>query len=165
MRDHIELCLFPNGLLCHNALAVVWGVWVLIFPFFGEADLEDYVPVGLASAKRIGELLTLSVEVGFSVSDGSALLSYVLEFIPKMNWATFTSLRFFSVDYYLDELLLCPMGALRECLRRTRPLWEDCPRLFVSLKEPSWPLANSTISACIWNHYIASLQFLKVNAH
>ena len=41
----------------------------------------------------------------------------------------------------------CPVRALREYLHRTHPLRDGCPRVFVSLKEPSCPLAKSSISA------------------
>ena len=73
----------------------------------------------LASGKRI-KLQALSVNVGFSVSDGSILLSYVHDFISKADLSAFSSLHSFSIPALSslvgedkNELLLWPVRALK----------------------------------------------------
>ena len=98
--------------------------------------------VSLATAKRVGELQALSRVVSFSSS--GACLTYVPEFVAKTESALNPLPRSFMVQSLDDfaagldgELLLCPVRALQEYLKRTAS-FVDCPRrLFVS---PCYPL-------------------------
>ena len=107
--------------------------------------------VSLAMAKRVGELQALSHVVSFSSS--GACLSYVPEFVAKTESALNPIPRSFMVNSLDDfvagldeELLLCPVCALRECLKRTSS-FVDCPcRLFVSPCSPSRAMSKNGIS-------------------
>ena len=107
--------------------------------------------VSLATAKRVGELQTLSHVVSFSSS--GACLSYVSEFVAKIESALNLFPRSFVVQSLDDfaagldeELLLCPVRALREYLNRT-PSFVDRPRrLFVSPRPPSRAMSKNSIS-------------------
>ena len=105
--------------------------------------------VSLATARRVEELQAVSREVSFSGSD--AFLSYHPEFRTKTESAVnplprsfcVCSLRDFVVDL-ADELLLCPVRALRSYLSRTSSL---TPRpLFVSPRSPSRSLSKNALS-------------------
>ena len=92
--------------------------------------------------------------MGVSRATNSLVLSYVPEFIAKTDSATSSTPRFFSIPALSnligeeeEELRLCPVSTLREYARRLHPLREDGHRLFVSLRDPSRPLANNSISA------------------
>ena len=136
--------------------------------------------LALASAKRVGELHALSAEIGFSNSTGSLLLSYVPEFMAKTDSATQRVPRSFTIPALEElvgndeaELRLCPVRTLREYVRRLRPLRDGCPRLFVSLRDPSRPLAKNSISAFLRKVIIRAhrdcreeeLAALRVKAH
>ena len=93
--------------------------------------------VSLATARRVGELQAVSREVSFSGSD--AYLSYLLEFRAKTESAVNPLPRSFCVrslkDFVgdlPDELLLCPVRALRSYLARTSSLSPRPRTLFVS---------------------------------
>ena len=83
--------------------------------------------VSLATARRVGELQAVSAEVSFS--RGDAFLSYLPEFRDKSESEAHPLTRSFRVPSLTDfmgslpdELLLCPVRALRIFLRRTSSL-------------------------------------------
>ena len=80
--------------------------------------------VSLAMARHVGELQAVSHEVSFSGSDAN--LTYLTEFCTKTESAVNPLPRSFCVRSLnefvgdlLDELLLCPVHALRSYLSRT----------------------------------------------
>ena len=93
--------------------------------------------LALATAKRVGELQALSRSVSFSAS--AAGISYVPEFLAKTESAVRPLPHSFSVpslgDFAADlteDLLLCPVRALREYVSRTASFVNRPRRLFVS---------------------------------
>ena len=136
--------------------------------------------VALASAKRIGELQALSFDIGFSPTDDSALLTYVPEFVSKTDSNTFSAPRTFRIPALTslvgdeeDELALCPVRTLREYVERTKDTRGGCNRLFVSVKDPTRPLAKNSISTYTKEVILkahqevpdAEFPMLKVTAH
>ena len=107
--------------------------------------------VSLAMARRVGEFQAVSREVSFSGSD--AYLSYLPEFRAKTESAFNPLPRSFCVrslnDFVgdlPDELLLCPVRALRAYLTRTSSLASRPRSLFVSPRSPSRSLSKNAIS-------------------
>ena len=93
--------------------------------------------MALATAKRVGELLALSRIV--SLSSSSAGLSYVPEFLAKMETAVRPLPRTFAIQSLGDfaaglqeGLLLCPVRSLSEHVVRTSNFVNRPRRLFVS---------------------------------
>ena len=93
--------------------------------------------MALATAKRVGELQALSVQVARSGRD--LLLSYSPEFVAKMESETNPIPRSFVLKSLSDfaanldeELLLCPVRALKYYLTRTEDLRFRSKSLFVS---------------------------------
>ena len=106
--------------------------------------------LALATAKR-GELQALSSVVTFV--QGDACLSYVPEFVAKSESLTRSIPRCFLVrslsDFAAgldDDLLLCPVRALRVYLDRISSLSPLRHRLFVSTRRPSRPLSKNVVS-------------------
>ena len=107
--------------------------------------------VSLATACRVGELQAVSREVSFSGSD--AYLSYLPEFCAKTESAVnplphsfcVRSLKDFVSDLP-DELLLCPVRALRSYLTRTSSLASRPCTLFASPRSPSPSLSKNALS-------------------
>ena len=116
----------------------------LPFEPLSNASLRDITRktlflVALATAKRVGKLQALSRIVSFSSS--SAGLSYVPEFVAKMETATRSLPRTFEVKSLGDfaaglpeELLLCPVRSLSAYVARTAQFVNRPRRLFVSPK-------------------------------
>ena len=107
--------------------------------------------VALATAKRVGELQALSSVVTFV--GGDACLSYVPQFVAKSESLPRSIPRSFLVKYLSDfaaglddDLLLCPVRALRIYLNRTSTLAPLCHRLFVSPRRPSRALSKNAVS-------------------
>ena len=105
----------------------------------------------LATAKRVGELQALSYIVTFVLGD--ACLSYVPQFVAKSESLTRSIPRSFLVkslsDFAAgldDDLLLCPVRALRIYLDRTTSLAPLRHSLFVSPRCPSRSISKNTIS-------------------
>ena len=106
--------------------------------------------LALATAKRVGELQALSSIVTFV--GGAACLSYVLQFVAKSKLLIRSipcsflvkSLSDFAAG--LDDLLLCPVWALRIYLDRTNPLAPLHHSLFVSPCCPSRALSKNAVS-------------------
>ena len=103
------------------------------------------------SLKRVGELQALSSTVTFV--HGDACLSYVPDFVAKSESLSRTIPRSFLVrslsDFVAglyDDLLLCPVWALRIYLDRLSTLSPLRRRLFVSPSYPSRPLSKNAIS-------------------
>ena len=116
------------------------------FEPLGQATLRNVTLktcflLALASAKRVGELHGISHEVRHSRGWNSLTFSYVPDFVAKTQdpsvfdakYESFTvpSLRDFT-DGDQDEMLLCPVRAVREYLKRTRMFRPELPRLFLS---------------------------------
>ena len=107
--------------------------------------------LALASAKRVGELQALSSVVTFV--GGDACLSYIPRFVAKSESLTRSIPRSFSVKSLSDiaaglddNLLLCPVRALRIYLDRTASLAPLRHRLFVSPRRPSRSLSKNAVS-------------------
>ena len=107
--------------------------------------------VSLATARRVGELQAVSRDVSFSGSD--AFLSYLPEFRAKTESAVNPLPHSFcvrSLDGFVgdlpDELLLCPVRALRAYLSRTSSITPRPRTLFVSPCSTSRSLSKNALS-------------------
>ena len=107
--------------------------------------------VSLATARRVGEIQAVSREVSFSGSD--VFLSYLPEFLAKtessVNPLPHSFCVWSLVDFVGDlpeELLLCPVRALRHYLSRTASISPRPRSLFVSPRSPSRPLSKNARS-------------------
>ena len=107
--------------------------------------------LALATAKRVGELQALSPVVTFV--HGGACLSHVPQFVAKSESLTRSIPRSFLVpslsDFAAgldDDLLLCPVLALRIYLDRITSLAPLRHRLFVSPRLPSRSLSKNAVS-------------------
>ena len=107
--------------------------------------------VAFATAKRVSELQALSSVVTFV--HGDACLSYVPDFVAKLESLSCTIPRSFLVQSLSDfaagldnDLLLCPVRALRIYLDHLSTLSPLRRRLFVSPSRPSRPLSKKAIS-------------------
>ena len=107
--------------------------------------------VSSATACRVGELQAVSHEVFFSGSD--IYLSYLPEFKAKtessvnpLPWSFCVHSLMDFVGDLPDELLLCPVRALRVYNSRVSSV-SPCPRsLFVSPRSPSRSLSKNALS-------------------
>ena len=107
--------------------------------------------LAFATAKRVGELQALSSIVTFV--QGDACLPYVPDFVAKSESLSCTIPRSFLVrslsDFAAgldDDLLLCPVRALRIYFDRLSTLSPLCRHLFVSPSRPSRPLSKNAVS-------------------
>ena len=107
--------------------------------------------VALATARRVGELQALSAVVSESGAD--LFLSYLPEFRAKAESEARPLPRSFCVRSLAEfvgdlpeELLLCPVRALRCYLSRTSSLSSRPRSLFVSPRSPSRPLSKNALS-------------------
>ena len=107
--------------------------------------------LALATAKRVGELQPLSRSVSFVNAD--ACVSYVPEFVAKTESLSNLIPRSFLVKSLSDfaaglqeELLLCPVRALRIYLDRSASFSPLPRRLFLSPRRPSRALSKNAIS-------------------
>ena len=120
-----------------------------------DVTLKTVFLLALASAKRIGELHGISHMVRHSRGWNCATFSFVPDFVAKTQdpsvfdarFESFTvpSLRDFT-DGDQDEMLLCPVRAVREYLRRTRNFRPELPRLFLSTGLHRKMVSKNTIS-------------------
>ena len=107
--------------------------------------------LSLATARRVGELQALSSQM--SSSGGDLFLSYLPEFRAKTESSArplphsfpVRSLRDF-VGPLPDELLLCPVRALRMYLSHTASLPSRPRSLFLSPRSPSRSLSKNALS-------------------
>ena len=104
----------------------------------------------LATAKRVGELQALSSIVTFV--HGDACLSFVPQLVAKSESLTRSIPRSFLVkslsDFAAgldDDLLLCPVRALRIYLDRTAALAPNRHRLFMSPQRPSRSISKNAV--------------------
>ena len=107
--------------------------------------------VSLATVRRVGELQAVSRDVSISGSD--IYLSYLPEFRAKTKSSANPLPRSFCVrslsDFVgdlPDELLLCPVRALRLYLSRVSSVSPRPHTLFVSPRSPSRSLSKNAIS-------------------
>ena len=107
--------------------------------------------VSLATARRVGELQAVARDVSFSGSD--AFLSYLPEFRAKTESAVNPLPRSFcvrSLNSFVgnlpDELLLCPVRALRAYLDRTSSVLPRPRTLFVSPHSTARSLSKNALS-------------------
>ena len=107
--------------------------------------------LALATAKRVGELQVLPRIVSFVGSD--ACLSCVPEFVAKSESLSLSIPRSFLAkslsDFAVgldDDLLLCPVRALRIYLDRTLSLAPSRRRLFVSPSCPTRAMSKNAVS-------------------
>ena len=107
--------------------------------------------VALATARRVGELQAVSLAVSFSGED--LFLSYLPEFRAKTESTSNLLSRSFVVrslrDFVgslPDELLLCPVRAVRVYVSRTSSVSPRPRSLFVSPRTPTRPISKNTLS-------------------
>ena len=107
--------------------------------------------LALATAKRVGELQVLSRIVSFVGSN--ACLPYVPEFVAMSESLSRSIPRSFLVKSLSnfaagldDDLLLCPVRALRIYLNRTLSLAPSRRRLFVSPSCPTRAMSKNAVS-------------------
>ena len=114
-------------------------------------SLKTLFLLALSTAKRVGELQALSSIVTFVGVD--ACLSYIPQFVAKSESITRSIPRSFLVkslsDFAAgldDDLLLCPVRALRFYLDRTNSLSPLRHCLFVSPRRPSRAMSKNAVS-------------------
>ena len=118
--------------------------------------------IALASAKRVGELHTLSYRVSHSAGWKEVSFSFVPGFVAKTQDQSSFDLRFenFMVLALLmsssspNGRLLCPVRAVKRYLNRTT---EHRPRLFVTSGRTRKEISKNTIS--FWLHKVISLAY------
>ena len=130
--------------------------------------------VSLATARRVGELQVVSSSVSCPGDD--VFLSYLLEFRAKSESVsnplprsfTVRSLRDF-VSALPDEMLLCPVRAVRAYLSQTSFLSPRPRTLFVSPRAPTRPHSKNALSFFICSVILQCLPFppssSSVHAH
>ena len=118
--------------------------------------------VALATARRVGELQAVSSSVSFSGED--LYLSYLPEFRAKTESAPNPLPRSFAVrslrDFVgslPDELLLCPVMAVRIYVSRTSTISPRPRSLFVSPRTPTRPLSKNALSYFLRSVILQSL--------
>ena len=118
---------------------------------FRALTLKTLFLLALATTKRVGELQALSSIVTFV--GGDACLSYIPQFVAKSESLTRSIPRSFLVrslaDFAAgldDDLLLCPVRALRFYLHRARSLSPLRHHLFVSPRRPSRAMSKNAVS-------------------
>ena len=103
--------------------------------------LKTLFLLALASSKRVSELHGLSYEVSHTRHWREMGFSFVPEFIAKTQDPSKTEELFSSftipslgdfTDFDKDELILCPVRAMKAYLKRTRPYRPAVKRLFVA---------------------------------
>ena len=131
------------------SVALLLSLWLRLL--CGLLTQKVLFLVSLATARRVGELQAVSREVSFSGSD--AYLSYLTAFRAKTESAVNPLPRSFCVwsltnfvGDLQDELLLCPVRALRAYLTRTSSLASRPRTLFVSLRSPSRSFSKNALS-------------------
>ena len=107
--------------------------------------------VALATARRVGELQAVYSAV--SCSGEALFLSYLPEFRVKTESSSNPLPRSFAVrslrDFVgslPDEMLLCPVRAVRVYVSRTSSITPRPRSLFVSPRAPSRPISKNTLS-------------------
>ena len=107
--------------------------------------------VALATAHRVGELQAVSKVVSFQGQD--IFLSYIPDFVAKTETDSNPIPRSFIVKSLADfvgnmkeELLLCPVRALRIYISRVEKLLPRPRQLFVSPKNPNRAISKNAIS-------------------
>ena len=120
-----------------------------------HVTLKTVFLLALASAKRVGELHGISHEVRHSRGWNSLTFSFVPDFVAKTQDPSVFDARFESftvpslrdlTDGDQDEMLLCPVRAVREYLKRTRMFRPELPRLFLSTGLRRKMVSKNTIS-------------------
>ena len=117
---------------------------------FRALTLKTLFLLALATAKRVGELQALSFIVTFV--GGDACLSYIPQFVAKSESLTRFIPRSFLVKSLADfaaglddDLLLCPVRALRFYPHRTKSLSPFRHRLFMSPRRPSRAMSKTAV--------------------
>ena len=125
--------------------------------------------LSLATARRVGELQAVAADV--SSSRGDAFLSYLPEFRAKSESASRPLPRSFRVPSLSDfvgslpdELLLCPVRALRIFLRCTSSLSPRPRSLFVSPRSPSRSLSKNALSYFLRSVILQSLSLAPTSS-
>ena len=107
--------------------------------------------VSLATAKRVGELHALSRVVSFQGDE--LVLAYLNSFIAKTESVNNPIPRFFHLKSLREiagnmeeEMVLCPVRALKIYLKRTSSLPDRPNSLFISPKRPSRAISKNALS-------------------
>ena len=160
LRDLRSFCLESAGCQLHPP---TWDL-SLVLRFLNTSSFEplSVAPLraltqkvlfllALAMAKRVGELQALLAVVTFV--HGDACFSYVPQFVAKSESLAPSIPRSFLVkslsDFAAgldDDLLLCPVRALRIYLDRISSLSPLRHHLFVSPRRPTRPLSKNAVS-------------------
>ena len=151
-----------------------------------EASLRDLSRktlflVAMALASRIGELQALSPSVGWGRDGHSVKLAWVPEFMAKTETPVTPDnpvprefvLHALSQDTpEKEELLLCPVRALRYYLYRVESLKLKPDRLFVAPSNPKRHISKNAISYFVWSvilesnakeHLPSDVEFLHID--
>jgi len=126
-----------------------------------NVTLKTVFLLALATAKRVGEIHGLSYIISHSLNWQKVYLSLDPAFVAKTqvpgraNTAP-KPIEIPALTQVLDQgeedLLLCPVRALKRYLRITRKVRPECSRLFVSShKKVKKPISKNTISYWIRN--------------
>ena len=120
-----------------------------------DLTLKTVFLLALASAKRVGELHALSFRVSHTAGWKSISFSFLPDFVAKNQDPSkyderFSSFSVPSLDDFVgsdpEELLLCPVRAMKTYLSRTQAFRPQLKSLFIStLKKPK-VVAKNTIS-------------------
>ena len=117
--------------------------------------------VALATAKRVGEIQSLSAEVA-SCREG-LVLAYLPEFVAKTESSSNPIDRVFtlrSLDDFVgncpEEMLLCPVRALSVYMRRVGSMVARPRSLFLSPRFPSRGISKNAISFFLRDLIVAS---------
>ena len=110
--------------------------------------------LALASAKRIGELHSLSYRVSHTRNWGEVSFAFVTGFVAKTQDPSSLASRFegFSVPALTNARknrngrLLCPVRAVKVYLDRTAPHRPRCERLFVTAGRSKKEISKTTVS-------------------
>ena len=164
---HDLLCSFRLERPLPSSRVPPWDLLVLRFlrgpPFepLSSCSLRDLIQkvlflISLATAHRVGELQAVSRDVSLSGSD--LYLSYLSEFCAKTESSANPLPRCFSVlslsafvGDLPDELLLCPVRALRVYLSRVSSVSPRPRTLFVSPRSRSRSLFKNALSFFLWD--------------
>ena len=134
-----------------------WGYRV---PFRSVSPLSSepipfpaYTPVSIRGKALAQEVLSQAVSSRVAFASSDTCLSYIPEFLAKTECSSNPLPRSFVVkslsDFaagLTDDLLLCPVRALRRYLRRTSSIQSRPRCVFVSPRSPSRAMSKNGIS-------------------
>ncbi|XP_064115143.1 uncharacterized protein LOC135221257 [Macrobrachium nipponense] len=105
--------------------------------------------VALATAKRISELQAINKEIGWK--HNKAVCTFQEDFLaknenPSNPWPRFEIMSLSDLVGQEQEVVLCPVRAMRHYVERTKGIRETSGSLWCSVKEPSRPMTKNAIA-------------------